>query len=87
MSCTQIGSYFCDGTSVMMREYMTVHPNGILLRATTKIFSVTFFAFTGNPSAIRPNSFDILFCQRFLVFLLLAALNICTIKYTLCMYK
>ena len=51
-----------------MREYVNVRPTGVLLRATTQIMLVRFFTFPGNSYASRPNYFDSLFCQRYIVF-------------------
>ena len=63
----QIRYSLCGRTSTTMREYVTVHPTGILLRATKQISFVPFFTFPDNLSASRPNSFDKPIFQRSLV--------------------
>ena len=56
--CTQIGSSLCGCTLTNMREYVTAHPNGILLRTIKQIVFVIFYNLTGDPYVISPNYFD-----------------------------
>ena len=55
---TKIGPYLCGCTLTNMREYVTVHPTGILLRTIKQIVFVTLYTFSGNPYVISPNYFD-----------------------------
>ena len=74
---TRIGSSFDGFTLTTIREYVTVHPTGIFLRATKQIVFVPFWTFPGNPSTNPQNYFDSPFFQRSIVFILLTALNLC----------
>ena len=56
--CTNIGSSLCGCMLTNMREYVTVHPTGILLCMIKQIVFVTLYTFPGNPSVISPNYFD-----------------------------
>ena len=45
VSLTLMGSSFCGRMSSTIREYVTVHPTGILLRATKRIVFFPFLIF------------------------------------------
>ena len=68
VSCNQIGSNFCGRNSTTMREYVTVRPTGIFLRAKKRILFINFSTFPGNLSESRPHSFENQFHQRYLVY-------------------
>ena len=85
MSRTLVGSSFHGLTSTTMREYVTIRPTGILLRAKKRIVFVPFFTFPGNPSESYPNYFHNPFCQRYLIYFIFIALDIFTVVFTLCL--
>ena len=68
MRCTRIGSSYCGHMSTIICEYVTMHPTGIVLRATKQTVFVLLCNFPGNLSASRPNSFDTPYFQRSIVF-------------------
>ena len=53
----------------MMRKYVTVHPNSMLLCVTKRIVFVSLVNFTGKSSSSHLNSLDRPFCLMSLVFL------------------
>ena len=81
------GSSFCGLMLNTMHKYVTVRPTGILLRTTKWIVLLLFWLLLTVHLWVVQIHLIFCFARGIFLFLLLLALNPCTLVYPLCMYQ
>ena len=87
VSCTMIGYSFCGSKSIIMRDYLTMHPTGIFLCATKRMVFIIFLLLMAICLQVVQIPLKIRYARGLLFVLLLIVGDLCTVECPMCMYQ